>query len=313
MMLAGKVVAVTGAGRGIGRAVALLAAREGAAVVVNDPGVGRDGSGGDEGPSQAVVAEITGLGGRACANGANVADPAAAATVVGDAVTRFGRIDAVAHCAGILRDAIWHRLSLEDWRAVIDVHLDGAFHLAKAATPHLREQESGSFVFFTSGAGLVGNVGQANYAAAKLGVVGLSQSIALDMMRYGVRANCIAPIAWTRMMAGVPGAGSGEAGDDPGTRALRALGPDRVAPLAVYLMADASRGVTNQIFGVCGDEISLFSKPRPVARVVADGPWTAQTIAEQAMAALGPHLARADETATDLFRAGEAVDQASAR
>jgi NAD(P)-dependent dehydrogenase (short-subunit alcohol dehydrogenase family) len=234
---------------------------------------------------------------------ANVADPVAAATIVGDAVAHFGGIDAVAHCAGILRDAIWHRMSLDAWRAVIDVHLNGAFHLAQAATPHFREQGSGSFVFFTSGAGLVGNVGQANYAAAKLGVVGLAQSIALDMRRHGVRANCIAPIAWTRMMAGVPGAGDA---DDPATEGLRALGPDRVAPLAVYLMADAAREVSNQIFGVCGDEISVFAKPRPVARVARDAPWTAQAIAEEAMLALRPHLARADEVAADVFRLGDA-------
>lgn len=310
MMLAGKVVAVTGAGRGIGRAIALLAAREGAAVVVNDPGVARDGSGGDAAPAHEVAAEIAAGGGQACANVADVSDPVAAGTIVDDAVARFGRIDALAHCAGILRDAIWHRMSEQAWRAVVDVHLNGAFHLARAATPHFREQGSGSFVFFTSGAGLVGNVGQANYAAAKLGVVGLSQSIALDAMRYGVRANCIAPIAWTRMMAGVHGdeEGGDGAGDDPAMAAMRALGPDRVAPLAVYLMADAAREVTNQIFGVCGDEISIFSRPRPVARLARDGGWTAQAIADEAMAALRPGFTRADEVAADLFGAGDAAD-----
>ena len=193
MMLAGKVVAVTGGGRGIGRAIAMLCAAEGAAVMVNDPGAAQDGDGSDAGPAEQTVADIRAAGGSAHANLASVTDPAGAASIIGDALAAFGRIDAVVNNAGILRDAIWHKLSHEDWRAVIDVHLNGAFNVAKAATPHFREQQSGSFIHFTSGSGLTGNIGQANYAAAKLGIVGLSQSIALDMARYGVRSNCVAP------------------------------------------------------------------------------------------------------------------------
>ena len=149
-MLEGKVVAVTGAGRGIGREVALLCAREGAAVVVNDPGVAQAGDGGDAGPAQATVQDILAAGGRAWANLASVADPAGAATIIEDAVQRFGRIDAVVNNAGILRDTIWHKMSYEDWTSVIDVNLTGAFNVSKAATPYFREQQSGSFIHFTS-------------------------------------------------------------------------------------------------------------------------------------------------------------------
>jgi len=295
MMLAGKVVAVTGGGRGIGREIALACGREGARVVVNDPGVAQDGEGGDAGPAERVCTEIAQAGGAAIANTASVADPAGAASIVSDAVERFGRIDAVIACAGILRDAIWHKLSPEAWRAVLDVHLNGAFHVAKAATPHFREQRSGSFVFFTSASGLVGNIGQANYAAAKLGVVGLSQSIALDMARHGVRANCIAPVAYTRMIASLSGDTSGE---DPVSQ-TDGMDVAKVAPLAVYLASDAARDVTNQVFGVQGDAISLFSKPRPLRTLGRRGGWSAQTIAEDLIPALRDIMPRSDELAAD--------------
>ena len=194
-MLAGKVMAITGAGRGVGREIALLAARHGAAIIVNDPGVGGGGEGGDAAPAQQTADDIIAVGGQAYANFASVTDPLGAASIIEDAVQRFGRIDAVVNNAGILRDTIWHKMSHEDWRAVIDVHLNGCFNVSKAATPYFREQQSGSFIHFTSTSGLIGNIGQANYSAAKLGIVGLSQSIALDMARTGVRSNCIAPFA----------------------------------------------------------------------------------------------------------------------
>ena len=298
MMLEGKVVAVTGGGRGIGRAVALACAAEGAAVIVNDPGVAQDGQGADSGPAQAVAAEIAATGGQAFANLASVADPAGPQSIVDDALARFGRIDAVVNVAGILRDAIWHKLSLEDWRAVLDVHLNGSFLVSKAATPHFREQGSGSFVHFTSASGLVGNVGQANYAAAKLGIVGLSQSIALDMARYGVRSNCIAPIAYTRMISSLMGdAPTG----DPTVAGFAGMGPEKIAPLVVCLVSDAGRDVTNQVFGVRGDEICLFSKPRPVRTETRAGGWSAKAIAETVLPALRPDFAKADEVAADIF------------
>jgi NAD(P)-dependent dehydrogenase (short-subunit alcohol dehydrogenase family) len=299
MMLAGKTVAVTGGGRGIGRAVALACATEGAAVVVNDPGVSQAGDGGDAAPADSVAEEIVAAGGSAFANHASVADPAGAQSIIDDAVSRFGRIDAVINTAGILRDAIWHKLSLEDWRSVIDVHLNGTFNVSRAATPYFREQKSGSFIHFTSGSGLVGNVGQANYAAAKMGIVGLSQSIALDAARYGVRSNCIAPVAFTRMIASL--LPEDLPGDHPVLKRYEEMGPDKIAPLAVFLASDVSIDVTNQIFGVRGNEICVFSKPRPLRTVTRDEGWSAQSIAEELIPQIAADLPRADEVAADVF------------
>ncbi|MEL0211849.1 MAG: SDR family NAD(P)-dependent oxidoreductase, partial [Novosphingobium sp.] len=243
-VLDGKVVAVTGAGRGIGREIALLCAREGAAVVVNDPGVAQGGDGADAGPAQTTVNDIVAAGGKAWANLASVADPVGAASIVEDAVQRFGRIDAVVNNAGILRDTIWHKMSYEDWTSVIDVNLTGAFNVSKAATPYFREQSSGSFIHFTSTSGLIGNIGQANYSAAKLGLVAMSQSIALDMARWGVRSNCIAPFAWSRMTASIPA-------ETPEQKLrverMQTMSADKIAPLVAYLASDLSRDVTNQI------------------------------------------------------------------
>jgi NAD(P)-dependent dehydrogenase (short-subunit alcohol dehydrogenase family) len=297
-MLEGKVVAVTGAGRGVGRAIALACAAHGAAVVVNDPGVGGGGEGGDAGPAQETVAAIIAAGGRAHANLASVADPAGAVSIIEEAVSRFGRIDAVVNNAGILRDAIWHKMSFEDWRAVIDVHLHGAFLVSKAATPYFREQGSGSFIHITSTSGLIGNLGQANYSAAKLGIVGLSQSIALDMARAGVRSNCIAPFAWSRMTASIPA-------ETPEQQArvarLQSMGAEKIAPLAVFLASDAAQGITNQIFSVRRNEIALFNKPRPIRAMAKAEGWTAEAIAAELIPAFTPSLARADEVSAHVF------------
>ena len=192
-MLEGKVVAVTGAGRGVGREIALLCAKHGAAVVVNDPGVGGGGEGGDAGPAQETVNDIVAAGGKAHANLASVADPVGAASIIEDAVQRFGRIDAVVNNAGILRDTIWHKMSHEDWRAVIDVHLNGTFNVSKAATPYFREQQSGSFIHFTSTSGLIGNLGQANYSAAKAGDIGFVKALAQEGAAKGITVNAICP------------------------------------------------------------------------------------------------------------------------
>jgi NAD(P)-dependent dehydrogenase (short-subunit alcohol dehydrogenase family) len=297
-MLEGKVVAITGAGRGIGRELALHCAREGAAVIVNDPGVGQGGESGDAGPAEATAADIRAMGGKAYANLANVADPKAAATIIEDAVQRFGRIDAVVNNAGILRDTIWHKMSHEDWTSVIDVNLTGPFNVCKAATPYFREQQSGSFIHFTSTSGLIGNLGQANYSAAKLGLVALSQSIALDMARVGVRSNCIAPFAWSRMTASIPS-------DTPGQKArverLKTMSADKIAPLVAFLASDAAKDVTNQVFGVRKNEIMLFSKPRPVRSMVKLEGWTAAAIAEELIPAFRPAFARADEVSAHVF------------
>jgi NAD(P)-dependent dehydrogenase (short-subunit alcohol dehydrogenase family) len=297
-MLEGKVVAITGAGRGVGREIALLSAAHGAAVVVNDPGVGGGGEGGDAGPAQETVNDIVAAGGKAHANFASVADPAGAASIIEDAVQHFGRIDAVVNNAGILRDAIWHKLSYEDWRAVIDVNLTGAFNVSKAATPYFREQQSGSFIHFTSTSGLIGNIGQANYSAAKLGLVALSHSIALDMARAGVRSNCIAPFAWSRMTASIPA-------ETPEQKLrverMKAMSADKIAPLVVYLASDAAKDVNNQIFSVRKNEIVLFGKPRPVRSMTKTEGWTAETIAEELMPSFSSSFARADEVTAHVF------------
>lgn len=297
-MLEGKVVAVTGAGRGVGREIALLCASHGAAVVVNDPGVGGGGEGGDAGPAQETVNDIIAAGGKAHANMASVADPVGATSIIEDAVQRFGRIDAVVNNAGILRDTIWHKMSHEDWRAVIDVHLNGSFNVSKAATPYFREQQSGSFIHFTSTSGLVGNIGQANYSAAKLGIVGLSQSIALDMARAGVRSNCIAPFAWSRMTASIPA-------ETPEQKArvekFKSMSADKIAPMVVYLASDASKDVTNQIFSVRKNEIVLFSKPRPIRSMTKVEGWTPEAIAAELIPSFAPSFARADEVSGHVF------------
>ncbi len=297
-ILDGKVVAVTGAGRGIGREIALLCAKEGAAVVINDPGVGEGGEGGEAGPAEQTASDIAAAGGEAIANLASVADPVGAVSIVEDAVKRFGRIDAVVNNAGILRDTIWHKMSHEDWRAVIDVHLNGAFNVSKAATPYFREQQSGSFVHFTSTSGLIGNVGQANYSAAKLGIVGLSQSIALDMARVGVRSNCIAPFAWSRMTASIPT--DTPAAMERVTR-MQSMGAEKIAPLVAFLASDASKDVSNQIFAVRRNEIVLFSKPRPVRSMTKVEGWTAQAIADELVPSFRPSFARADEVSAHVF------------
>ena len=200
----GKVIVVTGAGRGIGREIALLAAAEGAKVVVNDLGGSVEGEGADVKAADRWSAEIKEAGGNAVANADSVADPQGAERIVKTAIDNFGRIDCVVNNAGILRDRIFHNMSAVDWDAVIKVHLNGAFYMSKAAAPYFKEQESGSFVHLTSTSGLVGNFGQANYAAAKMGIVGLSKSIALDMARFNVRSNCMSPFAWTRMIGTIP-------------------------------------------------------------------------------------------------------------
>jgi NAD(P)-dependent dehydrogenase (short-subunit alcohol dehydrogenase family) len=297
-LLEGKVVAITGAGRGIGREIALLCAAEGASVVVNDPGAAQAGDGNDPGPAQTTVNDIIAAGGKAHGNLGNVADPKGATSIIEDAVQRFGRIDAVVNNAGILRDAIWHKMSYEDWKSVIDVNLNGAFCVSKAATPYFRDQQSGSFIHFTSTSGLIGNVGQANYSAAKLGLVALSQSIALDMARFGVRSNCIAPFAWSRMTSSIPA-------DTPEQKKrverMQSMSADKIAPLVAYLASDLSKEVTNQVFSVRKNEILLFSKPRPVRSMAKREGWTAAAIAEELIPAFRPGFARPDEVSAHVF------------
>jgi NAD(P)-dependent dehydrogenase (short-subunit alcohol dehydrogenase family) len=219
-------------------------------------------------------------GGEAIANVASIADPAGATSVVEDAVQTFGRIDAVVNSAGFLRDAIFHRMSYHDWDEVIKVHLNGYFYVSKAAALHFKEQGSGAFVHFTSTSGLIGNFGQANYSAAKMGVVGLSTSIALDMQRFRVRSNCIAPFAWSRLIATIP-----TDTEDQRRRVerMKQMTPEKIAPLAVFLCSEVAQEVTGQIFGVRKNEVFLFSRPEIRRSAHRSDGWTPQTVADELM------------------------------
>jgi len=282
-LLEGKVALVTGAGRGIGREIALMMAAHGAAVVVNDPGVALDGRDDEtDGPALSVVKEITAAGGRAVADFGSVAESAQARAMVRTAVDAFGRIDIVVNNAGILRDVIFHKMTDEDWDAVIKVHLYGSFNVSRAAAEFFRAQSSGAFVHMTSTSGLVGNPGQANYSAAKMGIVGLSKSIAIDMSRFNVRSNCISPFAWSRMVGSIPNTPDQE----ERLKGLRMLTPDKIAPVAVFLASDAAAPVNGQIFAVRGNEIFLMSQPRPLRSVHRSEGWTAETLRDHMLPAL---------------------------
>lgn len=296
-MVEGKVVVVTGAGGGIGRDIALAMARNGARVVVNDIGAALDGAGGSAGPAQQVVDEIRAAGGEAVPNTDSVADAASAARIVECAVENFGRIDAVVNNAGILRDRFFHKMSVDEWDAVLKVHLYGAYYVSRAAATHFKEQNAGAMVHMTSTSGLIGNFGQANYAAAKLGIVALSKSIALDMLKFNVRSNCIAPFAWSRMIGAIP-----TDTDEQRARVdkIKQMTPAKVAPLAVYLASDAASAVNGQIFSVRNNEISLISQPRPVRSVHRSEGWTPQSIAEHAMPAMRASFYPLDRSA-DVF------------
>ena len=282
-VLEGKVVLVTGAGRGIGREIAVLAAREGAQVVVNDLGGDVGGAGADATPAQETVRMIEDAGGEAVVNGESVADYEAAGSMVRQAVETFGRIDGVVNVAGILRDAIFHKMTEADWDAVISVHLKGSCNVARNAADRFRAQESGAMVHFTSTSGLIGNFGQANYAAAKLGIVGLSKSIALDMQRFNVRSNCMSPFAWTRMIGTIP---SNTPEQQARLAKIKQMTPAQIAPMVVYLLSDLASGVTGQIFGSRMNEQILFNQNRPVRSVHRSEGWTPAGIHEHAMPAL---------------------------
>ena len=296
-MMQDKVVVVTGAGGGIGRDMALAMAAEGAKVVVNDIGTSTTGEGTDAGPAQKVVDEIKAAGGQAVANTDSVAEAASAARIVQCAVDSFGRIDGVVNNAGILRDRFFHKMSLDEWDAVIKVHLYGSYYMSRAAANHFKEQESGAFVHMTSTSGLIGNLGQANYSAAKLGLTALSKSIALDMQKFNVRSNCIAPFAWSRMIGSIPAETEAE---KQRVARLQQMTPEKIAPLVVYLGADAANGISGQIFSVRNNEIFLFNQTRPIRSIHRSDGWTPEKLADQLKGAFGPSLTPLDRSA-DVF------------
>ena len=281
-MLEDKVVLVTGAGRGIGREIALMMAGHGAKIVVNDPGVSLEGNDETDGPANEVVRDIKTGGGEAVADYGSVSDPVSAREMVTRAVDTFGRIDVVVNNAGILRDVIFHKMTNEDWDSVVKVHLYGSYNVSRAAADHFRKQESGTFVHMTSTSGLVGNPGQANYSAAKMGIVGLSKSLALDMAKFNVRSNCISPFAWSRMVGSIPNTPDQE----ERLKGLRMLTPDKIAPVAVFLASDDSKEVNGQILAVRGNEVFVMSQPRPLRSVHRSEGWTPETLRDHMLPAL---------------------------
>ena len=276
-----RVAIVTGSGRGIGRSVAVLLARQGASVVVNDLGAALDGSGTDTSPAQQVVKEITDAGGKAVANGADIADHGAAEDLVKTAISEFGRLDILVNVAGILRDRMIFNMTAEEWDAVIRVHLRGTFNTSKFAAAHWRslrdENANNRIINFTSVSGLHGAPGQPNYAAAKMGIVGLTYSLANSLGRYGVTANAISPGAATRMTDSVPD----ERRRMPTSNASDERSPDNVAPVVAYLASERSKFLTGQVIHSAGYEVSLYNKPTPLIRVIGNEPWGEEQLAAQ--------------------------------
>lgn len=296
-MLEDKVAVVTGGGGGIGREVAIALAAEGAKVIINDVGASLTGEGLSASPAQETKALIESKGGAAEINSDSVSNWPSAQKIIQAALDHFGRIDVVVNNAGILRDSIFHKMTPEDWTSVIDVHLNGSFFTSRAASEHFRKQESGAFVHMSSTSGLIGNFGQANYSAAKLGIVALSKSIALDMKRYNVRSNCIAPNAWSRMTSSIPATTEAEKAR---VERLKQMTPDKNAPLAVFLASDAARDVTGQVFVSRHNEIFLLGAHRPIRGIHRSEGWTPELIAEHALPAMRPSFLPLDRTA-DIF------------
>jgi len=286
-LLEGKVVIVTGAGAGVGKGIAMEAARQGARVIVNDLGVNIDGSGGSAGPAQQAVDEIKAFGGEAAASTDSVADWESAQKIVQQAMDLYGRVDGVVNNAGNLRDVMFHKMTEEEFDSVVRVHLKGTWNVSRAAAPFFKAQESGAYVHMTSTSGLIGNVGQANYAAAKMGIVGLSKSIALDLQKFNVRSNCIAPFAFTRMVGSIP-VNTPEA--EARMKIHMRMEPGKIAPFTLALLTDQAKHVTGQIFGVRSNEIYLFSQPRPIRTAHNDEGWTVESCLERAMPMFKPSM-----------------------
>jgi len=272
--LQGKSIVITGSGRGIGRALAMLAAAEGAKVVVNDPGVSMDGSGSDKSPADEVVDAIRSAGGTAVANYDSVASMQGGENIIKTCVDSFGRIDCLINVAGILRDRMIFNMSEQEWDDVIAVHLKGHFACTRAAVVLMRQQRYGRIINFSSISGLRGNAGQANYGAAKAGIAGFTRVVARDLGRYGVTCNAIAPMAITRMTAAVPQRPGGVVGGD-----VQEMLPEHIAPMTLYLATDEAWNINGQIFHVAGGMVSLARTETPIATITKNGKWTLEELA----------------------------------
>lgn len=295
--LENKVAVVTGAGGGIGREMALALAAEGASIVVNDIGVSLTGDGGSNSPAEETCGLITQKGGQAITSNESVSTWDSAQLIIKKAIDTYGKIDIVINNAGILRDTIFHKMEPSDWEDVINVHLNGGFYVSRAAAPYFREQNSGAYVHMTSTSGLIGNFGQANYSAAKLGIVGLSKSISLDMSRYNVRSNCIAPFAWSRMTNSIPANTDAE---KERVERLKKMTPETNAPLAVFLASAAAKEVTGQIFSARLNELFIYNQNRPIKSIHSDKGWTPQEIAQRAYPAFKSSMTD-NERSGDVF------------
>jgi len=285
--LDGKVVLVTGGGNGIGRECALIAAQEGAKVVVNDLGGGLKGEDeGSESAAEKVAHEIRAAGGEAVSNSDSVTSLRAVEGMVEQARDTFGGLHAVINPAGILRDMMFHKMTEADWDRVIEVHMRGSFNVARATIELFREQNDGAYMFFTSTSGLFGNVGQANYGAAKLGIAGLSRIIAMEGERNNVRSNCLAPIAWTRMTQSVPI--KDEAAAERRKVMAEKIRADQPARFSVAMVTPAASHVSGQIFGSSGEDIILYSQPRPIETVTKEAGWTVASILSEAVPKMEP-------------------------
>ncbi len=278
--LEGKVAVVTGGGRGIGESIVRRFAAEGASVVVNDLGATADGKGGDASPAEQVVKEIQAAGGRAIADGGDIADMETGQRLIDTAVSEFGKLDILVNVAGILRDRMIFNLSEEDWDAVVRVHLKGHFSTVRPAAQYFREQRNPDanyrIINFSSVSGLDGSPGQPNYAAAKMGVVGLTYSLAQGLARYGVTANSIAPAAATRLTDTVPDEKRASVRNDEDP----SRSPDNIAPLALYLASDRSRWLTGRTLRASGYDVGLYNNPQVVRQLSSTGPWDQDRLAD---------------------------------
>jgi len=256
-------------------------------VVVNDLGGGeRGGDEGSAGPAEAVAAEIRAAGGQAVSNSKSVTDMGAVKDMVRQAIDELGGLHSIINPAGILRDGMFHKMPDEDWDIVVAVHLRGSYNVCRASIEHFREQGEGSYVLFTSTSGLIGNIGQTNYAAAKLGIMGLSRVLAMEGASKGVRSNIIAPTAWTRLIATIP------VKDEAGAARMKAmqaaLRPDQPAKLAVALASPEAKEVSGQIFGARSETLELFSQPRPIEAITSPDTWTVEQILKDVLPKMAP-------------------------